>query len=439
MAIAIAYGAFHEMPKTFPKEEIACIFSPTSVQTHQSPFEKGLVYKGTLSGASFSVPCSIHYRGAEDARPLAHQKYLVQGTLRERDAHQFLFKAKTWEAIGPCASLAEIRYRTKQAFRKLLETHLSSPRVAPFLGSLTTGDVEDRMLRYEFGRVGLQHILAISGFHFGILIAFFSFCLQLFLSRAWRIGILFIAVNAYFLFVGSSPAVERSWLTALFFLVSQWINRPSSGLNLLGCAACIEIVSDPFASGNIGFQLSFLSCAGILLFYTFFEQQLKAVFPKRTWAQIQSLTIFSRHGYLFSNFFRGAASLTLAVNVLLLPLLLFHFHQFPLLGLLYNLFFPFLIGAALFLLLSALIFHALFPPIAELLYFCTDSLTSLLLNLSAYPPLALDFSLRIASISSTFVICYLGVLILAILSKNPDIYIHKKVQESAKRDLTTDP
>lgn len=334
----------------------------------------------------------------------------MKGSLQQRGPYDFVLKAQDWKAVANTWSLAEMRYQMKENFRKILSKKLPTGKVATFLSSITTGDVEDRMLRYEFGRLGLQHILAISGFHFGILIAFFAFCLRLFLSRTWKIGILFVCVNAYFFFVGSSPSVERSYLTALFYLIGQFFNRSTSGLNLLGCALGTEILCNPLVSNNMGFQLSFLSCFAILLFLPPLEKMLLSILPKRNQTEIQILTLFSKHGYLLSSFLRKAISLTLAVNCVLFPLLLYHFHQFPLLSFLYNLFFPFLIGIALFLLLTSLIFHVLFPPIAECLYWATNAFTNFLLELIAHPPLPIDFSIRLGEVSTTLVIGYLLIL-----------------------------
>ncbi len=419
---SFAYGFFHQIPSHIPEEEITAIFSPSFLQNHHSPFEKGLLYKGTLQYDAASFPCAIYLRGKSNSRPLANQNYIIRGNLQQRGAYDFVFKPKEWKPLPLSWSLAELRYQTKEKFKNLLAKHLPSPKTATFLSSLTTGDVEDRLLRYEFGRVGLQHILAISGFHFGILIAFLTFFLNFFLSSTQKIGLLFLFLSLYYIFIGSSPSVERSYLTALFYLLGKWTGRSTSGLNLLGCAMGIELLSNPFASGNMGFQLSFLSCAAILLFFPLFENGIQTFLPKRSWAEIQSLTLFSQHGYLFSSFFRKAISLNLAINLALLPLLLFHFHQFPLLSLIYNLFFPFFISIAMGLLLSALIFHLLFPPIAACLYAIADAFTSFLLNLIANPLLSLDFSLRTQALSGTFVVIYLFLLGFWRLSNRPLSY-----------------
>ncbi|MBX7067716.1 MAG: ComEC/Rec2 family competence protein [Parachlamydiales bacterium] len=377
-------------------------FSPSTLKPHTSPFAKGLIYQGTLTAQGERIPCSVSHPFVE-GRPKANCDYILKGHLRKRGPYDYVFQAKEWTPVPKTWSLAELRFEWKERFRKFLEQHLHKPRVAAFLGSLVTGDVEDRSLRYEFGKLGLQHILAISGFHFAILIAFCSFFLGLFLRHKQKYLLLLAAINLYFLFVGSVPAVQRSYLTALFFILGKWLNRPSSGLNLLGAALLIEVLIDPLVAKSIGFQLSFLSCVGILLFRPLMLPITTTIFPKH-----RNLNLISQHGYLITSFLREAIALTLSVNIALLPLILYHFHSFPLLGLLYNLFFPFLVSIVLFLLLLSLLLYFLFPPLS--LFFLTDFLTAELLDLSAYPPLFLDYSIRVSIVPAWFIPLYLAAL-----------------------------
>lgn len=374
-------------------------YSITSLQPHQSPFQKGLIYKGMLLIDRKWVPCSVYHRG--NPYPKANFDYILKGKLQQRESYNYLFKPKEWTPVKNTWSLAEFRYQMKERFRYFLDQKLQRPRTSSFLGSLITGDVEDRSLRYEFGRLGLQHILAISGFHFAILIAFCSFFLGLFLPYRCKIIVLLLSINAYFLFVGSVPSVQRSWLMALFYLLGKLIGRHSSGLNLLGVALLIELILDPLVSANLGFQLSFLSCIGILLFRPLFKPLLLPKSPPT------EFTPLSKHIYLLSSFLRHGFSVNLGVNLAILPLILYHFHQFPLLSLLYNLFFPFLVSIALFGLLLSLLVHLLMPLLATPLFYLLDLFTAQLLDLTAYPPIALDYSFTVSAFPAWLIPFYL--------------------------------
>ncbi len=364
------------------------------------------MYKGMLYVDGQRVPCSVHHRFGEE-HPKADCDYILRGKLKQRNPYDYMFQAKEWVRVDNTWSFAELRFQLKERFRQFLNQKLNSPRVASFLSSLITGDVEDRSLRYEFGRLGLQHILAISGFHFAILIAFCSFFLGLFLPHRWKIIALLLAINAYFLFVGAVPAVQRSWLTAMFYLVGKLIGRHSSGLNLLGAALLIEVVLDPLVSAQLGFQLSFLSCVGILLFHPLFKPLAARLFPKH---DPNTLNRTAQHGYLLTSFLREGISLALGVNAAILPLILYHFHTFPLLSLFYNLFFPLLVSMALFGLLVSLAAYFLFPPIGPLLFSITDFFTTQILDIASYPPLPLDVSIRVYDFPAWIIPLYLFAL-----------------------------
>jgi competence protein ComEC len=404
-------GCFFRASPTLGEQE--AYFSISSLKIHQSPFEKSLLYQGTLTVSNTQVPASIYWRGPK--HPPANRDYILSGQLIPRGSYEYLFKPKSWKAVKNTWSLAELRYKMKKRLRALLERKLQKPRTASFLNALLTGEVQDRSLRYEFSKLGLQHVLAISGFHFGVLIAFCSFFLSLFLPHRLRLFVLLLAVSSYFLFIGSVPAVQRSWLTAALYLIGKLIGRHSTGLNLLGLAALIEVILNPLIPANLGFQLSFLSCSGILLYYPLFEKKLCALFPKRGKEDTAQLSFLSLHVSGLSSYLRKALSLSLAVNLVLSPLLLYYFHQVPTLSLIYNLFFPFLVSIALFGFLIAWILYLVWAPIGNILLQIIDFFTSELLDLIAYPPIALDYSLCTSSIQSWAIPLYLfGLLSLAI-------------------------
>lgn len=409
LVASIFYGFYAELPTGFETREVTGIFSPTSVELHHSPFNKQMHYKGTFLLDGKKLPCSI-YSPRKKGRPKANKSYTIQGKLTKRGTSDFMLKAKKWDQVPSSWSLAELRYKTKTAFKKMLSKNLTSNRSLEFITAIATGEGADRLLRYEFARVGLQHILAISGFHFGILIAFLSFIFRFFLSRVWQIGFLFVIMSAYYVFIGSSASVERSYLTALFYLMSKWISRPSTGLNLLGVAAGIELIFNPLIASNIGFQLSFLSCFAILLFFPIVEEQLQKFLPKRRKIEIAALSRLDQCGYILSSFFRKVISLNLAISIVLIPLLLFHFHQFPLLSLVYNLFVPTCVGVIMVFFLLALIFTILFAPIGACFYWMTNEMAEFLLDIISNPPLAIDFSLQVIGIPAWGVICYLFIL-----------------------------
>ncbi len=397
------------------ESSVACTarFSIHTIQTHQSPFHQSCAYKGILYFDGHRLPCSVS--ASPSSRPAADCDYLLKGTLQQRGPFDYVFKAKEWTPVKGTWSLAELRFQTKERLKVWLSQRLHRPRTASLLFSLSSGEIEERLLRYEFGRLGLQHILAISGFHFGVLVSAISACLGIFLPIRWKwLGMLVLA-SAYFLFIGAAPAVQRAWIAVALYLIAKLLRRPVHPVNLLGGALLIELIANPLVAANLGFQLSFGSCLGILLLHPWFEEQLCRVLPKRRAIANMQFKLGVQLIAVMTSFFRAALSLTLAVNAAILPLLLLHFGKFPLLGLLYNLFYPLLVSIALMGLMGALAVSFIADPLSTPLFAILDWWTEQLLHLVAYPPLVLDRSVYFKGIPLEAVIVYLfGGLLLAV-------------------------
>jgi len=407
-ACLYAHLLFGHQPELEHPIHCTAYFSISSLQPHSSPFQKDLLYRGTLYYNQNALPCTVIWK--KKKRPRANVDYELSGLLIQRDKFDYCLNAQTYKPIPNSWSLAELRYKAKQKFSRFLHKKLHRPRTALLLSSLATGELDDRMLRFEFGRLGLQHLLAVSGFHFGVLLLFLSSILGLILPHRFKWSALLLFLTAYFLFIGSSAAVQRAWIVASLVLMAKILRKSPNALNLLGAALFIELALNPLIAAQLGFQLSFLCCFGILLFYESLEKSLQTLLPKRTLNKNLRLAPFSKALFLFSKIFRPALAITLSVNATILPLLFYHFGHFPLLGLLYNLFFPFLVSIDLIILMTTLILHLLAPWTALPLFSLVDWLTAQLLDLVSYPPLLLDYSLYCPELPFFVIPIYLSVL-----------------------------
>lgn len=382
-------------------QEGQAVFSIHSVKPHSTPFQTGWLYQGKLLAFqnhenrwTLSLPCSILFTGSSKERPKADTDYILIGRLVQRSLTDYTFKVKSWKKIDESRSLAEWRCHAKEKIRTILHHRISDPKTVAFLTALFTGDIDHRMLQFDFSRLGLQYLLVISGFHFAILAAFVLFVLRMVLSSRLRLYVLLLILSTYFLFVGNSPPVERSFLAVGIFLIGQIIQRQASGLNILGVCLIIEVILNPMIVHNIGFQLSFLSCLGIFLLHRPVQKSFTHVFPRRTFEEVQKLSIPSQCTWVVASFFSRAVYLTLAVNIALFPLLLFHFHRFPFLSLIYNLLAPAWTALSLFLLLLSLTLYAICPLFSLPFFLTTDFVSSNLLEFIGHPPLQLDYGLN---------------------------------------------
>ena len=124
-------------------------------------------------------------------------------------------KLSAWKPIEGTWSPAENRYQWKQGFASLLQKHYQNPQSQSFLTGIATGEFDDRLMAQDFSRFGLQHIMAISGFHFSIIAGFFSIILSAILPKRAALLLLVFLLSSYFLFLGTTASIMRAWIMCL--------------------------------------------------------------------------------------------------------------------------------------------------------------------------------------------------------------------------------
>jgi competence protein ComEC len=404
------------------KTEGTARFKISRLQVHQSPFQRSFVYKGILTTFKTAdgtllhhIPCQI-YTSLNTDPPSADCDYFIEGTLYQKELGGSVFKPRSkdaWQKIPHTFSVSQIRFEAKDAIRQHLKKSIEDPKSAAFLTALFVGDVDENTLRFEFNKLGLQHILAISGFHFTLIAGFFALLLRPFLSPRKAAFFSLVLLSLYFLFLGPSASITRAYIAISIFLIGTLVNLRISALNALGVGLLIELLLDPHVITQIGFQLSFLSTLAILQLFTLVDRFFCTLLPKRPFSEVVKLGRVNQHGALLAGMIRSAFSLNVAVHLALIPPLLYLFHKFPLMSLCYNLFFPLWVSLSLVLLITALLFSPLLPFVGQALHALNNYYTSKILLLTSHSPATLDIWLRPPTLPYSLVICYLALLFFA--------------------------
>ncbi len=121
-----------------------------------------------------------------------------------------------------------------------------------------------RAVSKPFAACGVQHLVAISGFNFGILAACAIWCVRR-CTLAPRVGGLVLVALAL-IFVASIESEVSSVRAALMggsAALALSFNRALSFGSVLGGAAMVIVLCDPLAASEPGFQLSFAAILGL--------------------------------------------------------------------------------------------------------------------------------------------------------------------------------
>lgn len=190
----------------------------------------------------------------------------------------------------------------------------------------------------DFNKTGLTHILAISGYNITLLITILGFILKS-QGRKIRFYITVSVILFFALLTGFSASVIRASIMGIVVIFAAFSGRKTSGIQALLFTGCVMAFINPrILRWDISFQLSFFATLGLLLFMPRWDNFLKK-FPAPV-----------AEGF----------AVTLAAQILTLPLILFYFGRVsliaPFANILFLPFIPLLMLCSFFTLLSSLLF-----------------------------------------------------------------------------------
>lgn len=168
----------------------------------------------------------------------------------------------------------------------------------------------------QFKDVGVMHVLAISGLHVGLI---YFVLLQVFFFIPKRSQwVVILSILWVFVFLsGFSPSVFRAVFMFSIFTVCRLLRREQSLEHSIGVTLFFSLCFYPYWVYDIGFQLSYLAVISIVYFLPLFKNY------------------YSENKIL--KYLQGIVYVSVSVQIGLIPLQLYYFHQFSFVFLLANL------------------------------------------------------------------------------------------------------
>jgi len=243
----------------------------------------------------------------------------------------------------------------KQKLKSLIDSTLPEPEAgladALLLGYRRTVDRADLDI---FARVGLSHMIAISGSHITILSAMIiNFFLAFGISRRHAFIIIFIFLFLYPLITGLAASAVRSAIMGGLSFLAIYYGRNSSLIKALVFSAALMLIINPqLLQNDIGFQLSFLAILGIIYIYPLGDNLINKILIK------------ARFKIKTKNFIKiilETINLTLVAQVVILPVALINFKQLSLIAPLANVLVIWTFPPLLASLIIGLVLSAVFP------------------------------------------------------------------------------
>lgn len=211
----------------------------------------------------------------------------------------------------------------------LFEERDIAPAESGVIAALVLGkrDMVLEEIRQAFTDAGTVHILAVSGLHVGIIYLFAAFLIgKVFPKKRGRWIRLVFCLGILWLYAGIagfSPSVLRAATMFTFIAAGREFGRFGNVYNMLGVSAFLLLLADPFLIGSVGFMLSYLAVAGIVMLHpviysawvapTWFLDKVWSLTAVSVSAQIATFPVTVHFFHQFPNYF-------LFSNLLVIPL-----------------------------------------------------------------------------------------------------------------------
>lgn len=165
-----------------------------------------------------------------------------------------------------------------------------------------------------YAKTGIIHIISISGMHIELCLMGIMLFLSWMKNNKYKWVKYIIATILIWLYISMTlypPSAVRAGIMFTITAISILINRKESRINSLAFTALLMLFINPYWLYNLGFQLSFLCMLSIYLFY----QPIKKLFYSK---------------YKIIRYLWNGIAMSIAVQILVAPLVIYYFHQFPL-------------------------------------------------------------------------------------------------------------
>jgi competence protein ComEC len=232
--------------------------------------------------------------------------------------HQVYLKQEEFEVLdGKKENLfKKFIYNTRERVLNIIRKNIPGDKEMGLAEALLIGykDDLDQTLVQSYTNTGVVHIIAISGLHLGLIYWLLALLLKPLKNRKkikWLRPVLIITgLWLFSILAGAQPSILRSAVMFTCIVFGESLSRRTSIYNTMAVSAFILLCINPYWLWDVGFQLSYAAVLSIIIFmqpvYNLFYIKNKA-----------------------GDFIWKLNAVTLAAQVLTVPLSIYHFHQFP--------------------------------------------------------------------------------------------------------------
>ncbi len=218
--------------------------------------------------------------------------------------------------------------RVNEFLDSRLENNLNSDTYALF-SALLLGNKDNLLpsVRRDFARLGISHVLALSGMHLSLLTTLLSFALSFFKApKPLKLILLILATTFFVALTGFSDSCVRAGLMMSIYFLLRLLGKGTDSVTSLFLSVTLILIFLPYHIFSVSLILSFLSMFGCIVAskiirYAKINQSVKKRIPRYIiYTIITSLVVLGFTSVVAYVFFGEISLLSPLSNLVLVPI-----------------------------------------------------------------------------------------------------------------------
>ncbi|MEK4230066.1 DNA internalization-related competence protein ComEC/Rec2 [Solibacillus sp. FSL H8-0538] len=266
--------------------------------TLKSESEKESFQSTALGGHRFIVRGELQ----EPAMPAHRYGFSMAGYLMSKGARGIL-EISSLTYVGQANNALQPLYKQRFKVKRHIEQYFPKTLVAEAQALLIglQENVDDELNR-AYQKLGITHLFAISGLHVALISwLFFQSMLRVGVRRELASIILLVLLPMYAILAGGAPSVWRAVSVVELIMLARYLNWTIPIDDAMAMSFIVFVLLEPGVVFQVGFQLSYLATLSI----------------------IYSGQILTR----YANWWMQSFFITFVCQILVYPLLLYHFFE----------------------------------------------------------------------------------------------------------------
>lgn len=244
-----------------------------------------------------------------------------------------VWEGKITERIPGKIPLYRFLRRLKERISRTYHTVLTKED-SEILHAMVLGDKSELSteLKTLYQKAGISHILAISGLHISMIgLLLFRLLKKAGLHHNLASVICMILVYLYGIMTGFSVSTNRAVLMMCLSLSACLVSRTYDSQSAIAVSGFFVLFKQPYQLFQCGFQLSFLAVVGVVWFCPLCKEYMHWILPdfESRMKQKEKSEYYSLGVWLnrFTKLFRSTLFVSCCIQIVTLPVMLFHFYE----------------------------------------------------------------------------------------------------------------